>query len=179
MFKDSEYFTNFFSKLENNANFVLIVTFGETVYDEKNNGSFEMVNSQYDPNNTTITFLAEAGLSGLVIIEEFYHAYQDMMSRQSNISDSWNREFEAKTIATIIAGQCGCPFPSNYFQGNTEYYKSIMDYTGTKFEFNGKFINNYIINGERFSDFWKKQNIKGYSEPVNQFPRTLFDILFD
>ena len=176
LLKKSEVFATFISELENNKDFVVRVTFGNTVTDKKANGVEESVYGQYDPNNSTITFLEGISVPEVTIAEEFYHSYQDMISKQTNTEVSWNREFEAKTVVAIGALDCCILFP-NGFTGNPGYFYNL--YLNSKDSLNdiGRFRKEYISNGKIYSDYWKKQCKPGYSEPVNGFPSTLKNIL--
>ena len=161
--RESPMFDAMYQWLEQDENFHLKVTFGETIKNE--NG--EPVQGQYVKKSRTITFSNYP--RQLVASEEFYHAYQDWYDSYNHVAEPWNREFEAK-VASIQMMSLTNNGPMGGI-GNFEYENTVGN-NGWYFNpFNlGSKEKEYISFGDKFTVQYK--GIDNYSVKVNRIPET-------
>ena len=158
----SPMFETMYNWIEQDEDFHLKVTFGETVKDKYGNS----VPGQYNVETRTIIF--RRGLMTPVAAEEFYHAYQDWYDSYNHVAEPWNREFEAKVASIQMID-----LTKNYiFPYQLLDYQDIIKGNGWYFNpFNlGSKEKEYISFGDKFTVQYK--GIDNYSEKVNRIPET-------
>ena len=158
----SPMFETMYNWIEQDEDFHLKVTFGETVKDKYGNS----VPGQYNVETRTIIF--RRGLMTPVAAEEFNHAYQDWYDSYNHVAEPWNREFEAKVASIQMID-----LTKNYiFPYQLLDYQNVIEGKGWYFSpFNlGRKENEYISFGEKFTLQHKGND--HYSEKVNRIPET-------
>ena len=152
------------------------IVFGETVLDNKGNGISEPIDAQYSPSEKKLTLRTGSYPTILQMTEEMYHAYQDM--NNVLVNSKYNVEFEAKTIALVVAGESFAPNISTANGIPQSYKDDVYIYSGTERAVLTKYLNdNYVRNGVIFSKYWRHRNNYHYSAPVKFVPQLLKNIL--
>ena len=118
-------------------------------------------------------------LSGLAIMEEFFHAYQN--DNSANYTGEFNREFEAKTFCIAATGQT-----ADLYQGMQAWSEGIAlgKYSG-QFEYispaasSPKFLEEYQSSANQYASFNKQHNIGNinYHQATTCKPQNLINVI--
>ncbi len=150
---------------------IITIEFGETNFDSDK----DQCPGQFNSANYTITFLEGKNLDYRIIVEELYHAYQEIFAYLMK-DQIWNREFEAKLVARII---------TYYYGGQNElhpqidlFFEMVSNYTyqGIIFFNNPLFSFLYKYNGSIFTKLDISKNFN-YNTPVNNVPKTFYKFM--
>lgn len=168
--KQSTIFNRFYSRLENNPDFIVTIKYGETI--SQNNS--ESVDAQYSPENQQITLRKGFEPTLLQVVEELHHATLDM--DKALVGADYNVEFEAKTVASIVAGDAEGP-KIDMKNGISPLYNDGLYFSAMEsLKAVRKYIEeNYVKFGTLFSRHWKMPNNYNfqYSKPVENIPESL------
>ncbi|MDD6832436.1 MAG: hypothetical protein PUE80_04660, partial [bacterium] len=149
------------------------IGFGDQI-DPNNSG-------QFDAGNNRISFNEKKEIETRVVVEEFYHAFQELM-KKLNQSLNWNQEFEAKMASILICAECDRPanFSFDPFDKVAAeiYINAIMygvDYYTRDF---GIFENLYMITAPSFLKAYRNMNTN-HTYPILFVPNTIKILLFN
>ena len=140
--------------------------------------------AQYNESNNSFTFQSEVSLnSKYAFVEEVTHACQLTENKHLYNSNSFNYEFEAKVITTLIL------YESNRLMGNIsgmeKYQNKIMNYYNAGIDIDSKVVNSYRFLQEYrsyanlYSQYNKQNNIgnSNYKRSTLQSPASLINLI--
>ena len=160
------------------------LTASSTVYSVSIGQTQDNNPAQYDKSNNSFTFQSENSLSyQYAFVEEISHAYQLTENKHLYNSNSFNYEFEAKVITTLIL------YESNWLMGNIsgmeKYQNKIMNYYNAGIDIDSKVVNSNVFLQEYsnyanlYSQYNKQNNIgnSNYKRSTLQSPASLINLI--
>ncbi len=147
---------------------IITVEFGNTTTTNQGN----QVVGQYNTLTKTVTFLKGVFLQPSFVVEEFYHAYQDIYKSLMN-GMIWNREFEVKLVTDLIVSLSFNTVYANLDFGATTYLKimggNYLYLYSDEFEFLYKYY------GNSFVYFYR--NVVDYNIQITNVPLTFYKFI--
>ena len=140
--------------------------------------------AQYDKSNNSFTFQSEISLScNNAFVEEISHAYQLTENKHLYNSNSFNYEFEAKVIKTLILFEANCGMGN--ISGMEKYQEKIMNYYNAGIDIDSKVVNSngflqeYTSYANIYSQYNKQNNIGNYNykRSTLQTPASLINLI--
>ena len=164
MYNASRLFNEIYSTLDNSDE-IYKVGFGKTV----TNVDGSIARGQYSTSDKTILFDINGHHPGVVVAEEFTHAYQDL-NKDVN-GGEWNREYEAKVITSAICGETGYGFQP--FNGMEEI--SLLVHIEPSAIYDPSFTSDYLQAGQGFASYYSGKENYGYK--VDRVPQTFINLI--
>ena len=159
------------------------LTASSTVYSVSIGQTQDNNPAQYDKSNNSFTFQSENSLSyQYAFVEEISHAYQLTENKHLYNSNSFNYEFEAKVITTLILYESS---GIGNIPGMEKYQDKIMNYYNGGVNIDSKVVNSNVFLQEYsnyanlYSQYNKKNNIgnSNYKKNTLQPPASLINLI--